>query len=180
VSNETLHGEGIAHDVTAREVNNTLNEFVDLRNRGVFDIYSPQPGDPRRIIDDWEQRGILGPQDADAARALLSGDAEPGLFASSLAVEAMNSIWVASRQLWSDPAFRMRSLTGVRYDTTPPDKESLRFQMDTIFGILGMLAGGSQGGAIAGGIASLIIEMAPPPPMPGGESWDCSDYCNMG
>lgn len=181
-ANQALLDRGVTDVARTNDVNSVLNELVNLRNRGVFDIYSATPDDPRRIIDDWEQRGIVSAEEAAAVRARLAGDSDAYALPASERVKAVDRIIAASQSLWADPAFDVK-WPGIpnRADTeTPPDKSSIRNQLDGIFFLFTTLLATPAAGTVMGTTVSLIFDMLPPPPVTGGGGWDCSDYCNMG
>jgi hypothetical protein len=96
----------------------------------------------------------------------------------SKAIRVFDSVYSASAKLWTNPNFNIKRATPARLDLEPPPtKEQLRFEMDSIFALLGILLSGGTGGSVAGLVASLAIEMTPAADL---GSWDCSDYCNMG
>jgi hypothetical protein len=177
-SNDAFRTEGLVPDVTAADINVGVNEIMNLRNRKVFDFFSYRPGDPEAILNDWEQRGIVSHTDARGIRARLK---DPGAVYSGSRSKTLNgfdSVCLASVELWTSPDFNVTRRGGPQMDEPPPNKESLRFQMDSIFYLLGVgLTKSGTGGSVIGALASLAFEMCPPAD-PGG--WDCSDYCNMG
>jgi hypothetical protein len=175
-TNETFRAQGLPSAVTSADINVGLNEVMDLHNRKVFDFFSCEPGDPAKIIDDWERRGIVSHADADGVRARLRKDPDVYSSPASKALRGFDSVYFASMELWSDPTFKLKNARR-QLDDEPPNKDTLRWDLDSIFFLLGMLLSGGTAGTVVGTAVSLVFDMLPPADL---GSWDCSDYCNMG
>lgn len=180
-SNEAFAAEGLPPVVTGRDVEQVLAMIHELREEGVFDFFS-KTGDPLAIIDYWESKGVVSASDAAAIRARLESvnnvSDQPVLVEGyeSEAVRAFDSIYAASKDLWSNRlAYKNLKSTGTRPSLLT--RQETMYELDAIGTIFGWFLGGPAGGTFGAMVFSIAFIEVPPD---GGGGWDCSDYCNMG
>lgn len=183
-SNDVLVENGLPAAASALEVEALLRPLLELRNRGIYDIFDKDRLDLVGAIDYWESIGVFSSADARLFRkTLYNGRAEPGFRPDLLSTQStevsdayglFEEVYRASAELWygvgiPTPAF------GERVTNMNRDQDGII--MDALGAVIGTFLGGGYGGIIGGALFSVMYFQDLPPD---GGGWDCSDYCNMG